>query len=325
MPSYTKCQTPRCRKYADLNENGFCPQCVKKQEKLSLDVVPYPCKTCSKNCKDENSCMQCDLCLDWHHIVCVDISKEAYQLLQNLSGSRWFCSKCNTKVDQLIEKANGLEIETQAVKEDVIALKKRMDNVEKKLTGSVEKEIAVALNEKTDIERRKLNLIVFNLPECDTGSQTVWDLPEKIQKDIDTITSVIKSELEIEMDDNVISDARRLGKKQTEGNRKGKPRPLKIVFSDLRKKRQVLEAAKNFRKSEDDIAKHLFINPDLTEIQREKDRALRKVMWERREKGENVIIQRGEIVQADWEVRKTRPNKTIETSKPSASSNKGPQ
>ena len=70
------CKTPRCRKYNNLNEDGFCPLCVDKQEMLENDVIPYPCKTCGKDCKDAQSCMQCDLCLDWHHAICLDISKD---------------------------------------------------------------------------------------------------------------------------------------------------------------------------------------------------------------------------------------------------------
>ena len=109
-------------------------------------------------------------------------------------ASRWFCSKCTNKVDQLIEKANTLEIETKAVKADVEDLKTRMENVEKKLKGSVHKEISVAINEKADIERRKMNLVIFNLPEqkCANDNKTAWDLPEIIEKDIETITDIIK-------------------------------------------------------------------------------------------------------------------------------------
>ena len=327
MTEYTVCQTTRCRKYANLDENGYCSVCVEKQKKLDSDVIPYPCKTCGKNCTDLQSCMQCDLCLEWNHAVCLDISDEAYQLLRTLKGTRWFCSKCTNKVDQLIEKANTLEIETKAVKADVEDLKTRMENVEKKLKGSVHKEISVAINEKADIERRKMNLVIFNLPEqkCANDNKTAWELPEIIEKDIETITNIIKNELKIDLGENIITDARRLGRKQNNNEEKPKARPIKIKFSDLRKKREVLEAAKKFRTSENDIAKHLFINPDLTEAQREKDRELRKLMWERRGNGENVAIQRGEIVTVEHPVRKIRANNTKNADKPKPSASKGPQ
>ena len=325
MTEYTVCQTTRCRKYANLNENGYCSMCVEKQKKLDSDVIPYPCQTCSKNCTDQQSCMQCDLCLEWCHAICIDISNETYALLRKVKGTRWFCSKCNTKVDQLIEKANSLEIETKVVKADVEDLKTRMDNVERKLKGSVQKEISVAINEKADIERRKMNLVVFNLPEAECNKDTAWDLPEQINKDIEIITDIIKNELKIDIGENAISDARRLGRKQSNDEEKPKCRPMKFIFSDLKKKREVLEAAKNLRTSENDIAKRLFINPDLTDAQREKDRELRKLMWERRGNGENVAIKKGEIITVDYPVRKTRATNTKKFEKPSSSVNKGPQ
>ena len=39
-------------------------------------------------------------------------------------------------------------------------VKDRLDKVEKKVQGSVHKVIGSALNERTDIERRKMNLVV---------------------------------------------------------------------------------------------------------------------------------------------------------------------
>ena len=337
MPNNTVCLTPRCRKYTNLNDEGYCTTCVQKREKLEENVTPYPCATCQKNCKDENSCMQCDFCLEWSHTICIDMSNDTYKALIAVKGSRWYCSKCNTKVDNLLDKANSLELETQAVKSDVADLKKRMETVETKLKGSVEKEISMALNEKTDIERRKMNLVVFNLPEQKSDKETAWEVPELINKDIEDITKIIKDDLGIELENNAITDARRLGRKQVgkakpgdknkpddsnkPGNSEEKSRPMKIVFSDIRKKREVLEAAKKLRTSDNPVAKKLFLNPDLTEKQRENDRNLRNLMWERRLKGENVIIQKGKIVEADYEVRKTRQP----LAKVADSSKKGPQ
>ena len=125
---------------------------------------------------------------------------------------------------------------------------------------------------------------------------------------------IIEDELQIDIGlDEIVVDARRLGKKDTdsEAAKTGtpKPRPLKVVFKDLSKKREVLSAAKKLRKSSNEIANRLFINPDLTEAQRAKDKELRDEMWKRRGNNENVIIRRGEIVQADHDVVKKRHEK----------------
>ena len=303
------CKTPKCRRYANLNGEGYCGTCYKKQQALNLDTTPYPCGKCAKNCQDTNKCVQCDLCLEWYHIICVDIGEEAYRWLKKLPGSRWFCDGCNPKLETIMEKANSLEAETKVLKTDMNSVKDRLDKVEKKLQGSVHKEIGSAINERTDIERRKLNLIVFNLPEIDDPTNTAWDLPEKITKDIESVTKILEEELKIEIEhEELVIDARRLGgkAKETEPGKKPNPRPLKIVFKDMAKKREVLSAAKNLRKSANPIANKLFINPDLTEAQRKLDKELREKMWQRRSNGENVIIRRGEIVTTSHEVQKER-------------------
>ena len=310
----TTCKTPRCSRYTRLNPDGYCPTCAVNQAKLLVDVTPYPCSKCSKNCTDENSCVQCELCFEWSHTVCLDISAESYKLLKSLTGSRWFCSRCDSKLDTIMEKAISIEVETKALKTEVNSVKDRLDIVERKLEGSVHKEIGTALNERTDIERRKLNLVMFNLPEIQPESDVVWDTPEKIAKDIESVTKIMEDELNIEIGmDEIVVDARRLGKKDTQSESakagKPKPRPLKIVFKDLNKKREVLAAAKNLRTSTNEVAQRLYINPDLTEAQRKKDKALRDEMWLRRSNNENVIIRRGEIVTSEHEVRKTRKTK----------------
>ena len=76
---------------------------------------------------------------------------------------------------------------------------------------------------------------------------------------------------------------------------------------DINTKRQILIKSKELRSSEDPVASKLFVNPDLTEKQREKDKELRNKMWKlREEEGRNVIIQKGQIVDAPYNVRKTR-------------------
>ena len=133
--------------------------------------------------------------------------------------------------------------------------------------------------------------------------KTVWNTPEKVAADIEKMTEIITEELGVGLSTrNGIINARRLGSKID-----NKPRPLRIEFKDLNSKRDVLTNAKKLRNSSDKVAKVLYINPDLTEEQRKHDKNLRKEMWRQRtEEGKNVMIKRGEIVEAPHQVRKTR-------------------
>ena len=151
-----------------------------------------------------------------------------------------------------------------------------------------------------------MNLIVFGLPEAkaDNGQAQEWNTQEMVDKDIELMNKLIEEELGVGLSPRTgIINARRLGSFKKNNT---KPRPLKLEFKDLNAKRDVLTNAKKFRKSSVEAAKNIFINPDLTEKQRESDKKLRETMWQQRNSGKNVIIKRGKIVEADHEVRKFR-------------------
>ena len=203
----------------------------------------------------------------------------------------------------------------------MIDIKDRLNKVEKKLEGTVHREIDQAIAEKNDIERRKCNLVIYNFPEpIKTTDDDTWDTDAKIAKDIENMEDFIQKELRISMvmdSEHRIVDCRRLGLKKRDSRNEELPRPLKVQFVDIKVKRDVLSRAKDLRQSQNLVAKKVFINPDLTEAQRKRDSLLRDEMWTRRtEKNENVIIRRGEIVTVTWnvpKVRKTKQNKAITT------------
>ena len=306
---YITCKYTRCRVRTNLTTEGYCTNHAKIQNDLTNeDEIPFPCGKCCKDVKDGNKGVECSYCNIWYHALCVEIDEDAYVCVKKLPGFKWYCDGCNTKVNTLIVKAVSLENQVQTIQTEHDDMKRRLSLVEKQLAGSVNKEITTALNEKVDIDRRKLNLVVYNLPETKKDDKTVWTTEEMIDEDINCISKILDEELDIPMTSSSnISDARRLGRsKQVKPGESVPPRPMKIVFTDINIKRQVLAAARRLRESENDIAKKLFINPDLTEAQRKKDKDLREEMWQRRKNGENVAIQKGEIVKVSWVVRKER-------------------
>ena len=137
------------------------------------------------------------------------------------------------------------------------------------------------LNEMEERHRRRKYLIVSGLPESRTGS--IEDRRLKDRELIGAIASVTG------MDEFEPRDIHRIGR--LDGQR---PRLLRLKCKDLDTKLAFLRAAKSLRNSSD--FRKVYINPDLTRVQREKGKALRAELKARREAGEMVTIRRGKII-----------------------------
>ena len=198
-------------------------------------------------------------------------------------------------------------------------VKEKVAKIEKTIDNKIKDRMETIIEDKDEIEERKYNLVIFELPEkASANRNTPWSTEEKIKYDTQTMKDIITHDLGVGLSPkNDIYHARRLG-----GWKKGVNRPLKITFDSIYTKRDVLSHARSLRDSEDPVLQKIYINPDLTEKQREEDKALRKQMWERRGNNENVVIRRGQIVKADHEVRKTRSvEKTKDVVKSSSKKN----
>ena len=187
-----------------------------------------------------------------------------------------------------------------------------MVTIKSTISKIVRNEIDEGLHERNDIEARKMNLIVFGVPEPKLDDGSDWTTDKKIEADIKLTRDTLTRELGTAMSprDGIV-DARRLGLKSDSG-----PRPLKLVFNNIQTKRHVLTNAKRLRDSNDPVAKGLYINPDLTKRQREKENVLRNEMWKQRQSGKNVIIKKGKIVEVEFnvnKVRKSRPTTSGDT------------
>ena len=301
------CKTKNCRVRSGIVD-GYCPKCVELRENTEHATVAYKCGKCDKPVDKDQNAMCCDYCSIWFHIACISMPQQAYDLLfsehSGMSGIKWYCGPCEAIVEENLEKIKKLETKTDALQTDVTELKSQVARIEKTITTQVKNTIYESMSEKQEIEKRKLNLIVYGLPEPkNPGENTIWDNDAKIKQDTDTIETVIKNELGVGLSPrNGIYDAKRLGLKND-----NRARPLRITFDNIEVKRDVLTNAKKLRQYTE--IKDMYISPDLTPKQREYEKELREQMWKRRSDGENCIIKRGAVITVDWEVNKTRPKK----------------
>jgi len=65
------------------------------------------CATCSRATGD--SWLACEICGDWYHAKCLQITDEAYKVLHKLETCHWFCKSCNEKVGKIIPTLAGLQ------------------------------------------------------------------------------------------------------------------------------------------------------------------------------------------------------------------------
>lgn len=146
-----------------------------------------------------------------------------------------------------------------------------------------------------EMEQRKNNLMIFGISESDEKSPD-----RRKQNDIKKIER-LASELGVNnvKPENVV----RLGRVGE------KPRPIKLIKLHNQTRENLLKLASRIRSIDESLGfKNVFIKPDLTPKQQLCDRLLRAELRSRREKGENVMIQNGKIVNNDH----SRPARNLE-------------
>ncbi|KAK4322910.1 hypothetical protein Pmani_006359 [Petrolisthes manimaculis] len=201
-----------------------------------------------------------------------------------------------TEEENIILKEDDKQLINQ-----IRSLEDRMDNLKVQLKKEIIEEIYEEFEEREMKEKKKNNLIIFNIEETEYPSRQ-----EKIQKELDTCIQVFK-EIQSEVKDEDIVETFRIGKyRRKEGNEEGqeeeqtqikrKPRPILVKLKDERTKWEIIKKAKTIRNSRNDTFRKVWIVPDLTMKERERDKELRRELQEKREAGEEGwYIRRGKL------------------------------
>lgn len=266
---------------------------VKKSGKKPKQVR---CITCNKDVGEE--AVLCQWCNKWEHRVCADINTSEYKILTNSSKKiMFFCSRCHLKVPLALK----LEDKDASLSSDYEALRKAIDDVAIKIDklSSSESDLqrhittagqqllnvsnspsSVATNivkELEDKERRKNNLIFYNVPEPPTPS---W------KADSDFVVNLCKATYDFEIQ---VVKAFRLGKKTT-----NKCRPLLIRLNDDELKSKIL--TKSYLLRSISPYEEIYISTDKTKAEQAKHKLLVEELKARRAKGEANIIIRGDSI-----------------------------
>ena len=254
-----------------------------------------PCHMCKKTITMENDGIKCNFCEHWLCYPCSKLKRVVYQALRESPDNvMWFCDYCCTAfpgVKKVMVQIGSLEDKYTNLEERVDKLEENSQN-EKKIKEFCRKELL----EQQEIEKRKLNLVVFNVPESEEQS------PEsKKADDIEKINELLDGPMKLDAEYIQIQNPFRLGAlKAGKPNEPQKPRPIKITVDSFDHKNKILKANAELRK-ETGKFKSLFFTPDLTQMQRKEAFLLREQLRYQKNvlKKQNVKISRGRIVEIE--------------------------
>ena len=154
--------------------------------------------------------------------------------------------------------------------------------------GQILKHPVICVSEFQNRLSRSENIIIQGVPEAISGT-----LLERKSHD-EALVNKIFCEIGVVPHDCQASttctvDFHRIGKKRKDGSRL-----LKVKVKTREKKVEILRKAKSLRTS--DSFKQVFIRPDLTPMQLEEDKRLRREVRERKLRGEDVLIVKGRVI-----------------------------
>ena len=257
------------------------------------ELVPFECKDCKKVIHSRDSPAECGFCENNYCFKCSKVeSKEAYKRLgseKDEDGIMWFCYHCRTsfsEVRKMVCRVTKIEQKQVDLEEKQGAFDKRLEELE---SVGIENKVKEAITEQKERDIRKLNIMVFGLPESDRDTSE-----ERNSNDQDRILNIASTVMELENPRLMFtSKPIRIGVRNP-----GKCRPLRLTIDSLENKKKIIEAARlKVKYTDDEIAKNVYFHPDLTKKQRneafagtesrrlmkeEEERKARQVMENRR-------------------------------------------
>ena len=161
------------------------------------ELVQFECKDCKKVIHSRDSPAECDFCENNYCFKCSKVeSKEAYKRLgseKDEVGIMWFCYHCRTSfsgVRKIVCRVTKIEQQQNDLEEKQEAFDKRLEELE---SVGIENKVKEAITEQKERDIRKLNIMVFGLPESDR-----YTPDERNSDDQDRILNIASTVMELE-------------------------------------------------------------------------------------------------------------------------------
>ena len=289
-----------------------CPECTSKVKKL----------------------IECEFCRTWMCLPCADLSNEAYKIANEWQHTlHFYCKHCFPKVYNLIinyksspnvsesleDLNNKIESLSQQLSQQLqdipkisSLLNKTYSEVSrttphaptsttgtpKNPTPTINKQIEAVniIDEFTEREKRKNNIVLSNIPEPVGENREA-----RSANDLQTVKSIID---EYKIQGVNILKTVRLGKYNPQSTR---GRLVLAELADNSVKGRLLSTASRKRQTSQ-LWNNVYISPDLTPQQRLEGKQLRDELKRRRENGEQNLIIRNNKIMKDPKAQITGTN-----------------
>lgn len=287
--------------------------------KASTSKTIFTCSSCVKEVKKVINCGRCEECFC---LECMAFTESDYKSAIKRPNIVSYCNNCLDKslkvvhgdydveqrcesfVKEVSDRITAIEssLKTKVNKdylESALESKVNTNDLEKevhksvsavlssKITETIRSEITAASKETRLREQKKLNLMVFNVPETQDDEGNDHDM----QADKVYFENLCKDELDTQVQ---VTSTSRIGSKNGE-----RARPLIVKMAEVRQKGLILKKAKTLDSKKNQVIKNIYIKPDLTPTQRQESLELRKLRDQKREESEA----KGEV-DMEWVIRK---------------------
>ena len=231
--------------------------------------------------------------------ITASVAEQFSQLEQKLDDIDSSMSTIVKKQKMIEKEVNNVKLQLDSQGKIAVEQEKRLDKVEKLLkindehVKSVEQELNLKFSSSVESSMRememreaiKMNVMFFNVKEsCAENEKQIKEDTEVLANIQDAIQTSV-----------ALTNIRRIGKREA-----GKTRPLRTSVANTKDLGEILKSAKKLRYS--DALNNVFINRDMTQLERSQWRELMKEKRDKQEvslrNGENVkwIISKGKVV-----------------------------
>ena len=183
------------------------------------------------------------------------------------------------KIDTMSAKILDLENSFSSLQRTQMKHAVDIEDMKKEIKGCRDEFVLEAVSELKRREDKKLSLILFGVKELQSGS-----VNDRQQYDADVCHDILYG---LNVSDKSLADIRRIG-------RLGDRRLLRIKCNSEEQKFELLRKAKGLRFSPN--YKSVFVQNDLTVLERRVHRKLTEELTERRSQGQDVVIYRNQVL-----------------------------